>query len=112
MQLQELDDPVPAIAEQGIEAPRLHVHGSAIAREIAHQGIERQFDHHDRRSLQRFKEAGRLPDSQAITFPEPFTMPGTEAEQTRRHGTERGARPDAQIGIQRGLGFGIVHMGR
>src|SRR3546814_1202666 len=45
MQLEKLDDPVPAIAEQLVEPIGVNRHSGAARGEIVDQRIQRQFDH-------------------------------------------------------------------
>ena len=84
VQLQELDDPVPAEAEQRVEAPRQPRHRRPIRWEPLDQRVERQFDHHDRRRLQRLQEPRRQSDRDAVARPEPLAVRGAEGQPPER----------------------------
>ncbi len=59
VQLQEIDDPVPAVAEQLVEAPGMDVHEGAVGGKPGQQGVKRKLDQHDGRRFQRLEKAGR-----------------------------------------------------
>src|SRR3546814_1454416 len=67
VELQKLDDTIPAIAEQRVEALGMDRHRGAARREILGQRAQRQLDQHDRRGFERFDEPRRQPRSEEHT---------------------------------------------
>ena len=59
MQLEELDDPLPMVAEGFVELTRRGVHRAARAWQAIGDRVHRRLDQHQRGRLQRFKKARR-----------------------------------------------------
>ena len=80
VQLQKIDDPIPAIPEAFVEAARDDIHEIAIGGQIVANHRRRQFHQRQGRSLQRFDESRGHAHGHAVAMPERFQMAGLEAE--------------------------------
>src|SRR6185312_182038 len=87
VQLEEIDHAFPAVGKGVVEAARDNVHVLPRGRKILAQQRRRQFDHDDRRRLERLDESCRQTDRYAVALPECFAITGFEADLP--HGWQR-----------------------
>jgi len=112
VELEELDDAIPAVAEQLVEAAGVNVHRVAGRGEAGEQRFQRQLDEDDRRRLERLQEPRRQPDRDAVADPEALAVARAEGQATRRECVEVGAGGRArEIGGERRPRLVVGHVG-
>ena len=112
VQLQEIDDPSPTVAEGVVEPPRHDVHVRARGRHVLGQHHRGQLDQGDRRSLERLDEARGQSDRHAVAMPELRAIAGLEAELACGGNVLRSAaRRDVVAQLELGRVVGSVRTG-
>jgi hypothetical protein len=98
VQLEEIDDPFPAIGKKVVETMRHDVHGRARRRHLVREHGGGQFHQRQGRGFQRLDEPGRQADGHAVAVPELAPVAGLEA--SLRGISSAGAAGARDVGLQ------------
>src|SRR5262249_18549734 len=78
VQLQEVDDPLPPVAECRVEYPRGMAHAIARVRQKVGNRLRCQLGHHNGGCFERLEEAGRQSQRAAVVGPQLATVSGVD----------------------------------
>src|SRR5882757_3151910 len=80
VQLEEIDNALPAIAKGIVKYPCSLLHAAAATRQKIGNGFGGQFDHDNGRCLERLDETGRKTDRHAVARPELLAVPRIDVD--------------------------------
>jgi hypothetical protein len=107
VQLEEFDDPVPAIAGHGVEPAGDEIHRAARGGQTGGDIVGRQLDQHQGRCFQRFEEPGGQAHGHHVVFPEQRAMARADRDFARGQAGETGADIGGQF-LLGAIGAGVA----